>query len=369
TENFEINYMNKFSTEALNGLQEHLPVKAGDLMGQCIDIFHQNPSHQRNMLADPKKLPHKVNIKLGEETLSLDVSAVVDKSGAYLGPMVCWSVITDQIRIATNVGEVVDIVASAANELESAATSLSATAEETSKQATNVASASEQATNNVQTVASATEELASSIQEISRQVQEAHSVATRAAEEANKTNETVDGLAQDAQKIGDVVDLIKAIAEKTNLLALNATIEAARAGEAGKGFAVVASEVKSLANQTAKATDDIASQIGSMQATTTAAVQAIQEITKTIHTISETATAIAGAVEEQQAATQEIARNVQEASTGTQEVSSNIGGVEQAAGETGASANQVLEASRELQTQGQKLRDEIEGFLKTLNVA
>jgi methyl-accepting chemotaxis protein len=368
-EEFKLNYINSTSLKTLRAIEHLLPAKADDLMGQCIDIFHQNPSHQRNILSDPKNLPHKANIKLGEETLSLEVSAVMDKSGGYLGPMVCWSVITDQIRIATNVSEVVDIVASAANELESTSSSMSATAEETSKQATNVASAAEQATNNVQTVASATEELTSSIQEISRQVQEAHSVATRAAEEANKTNETVDGLAQDAQKIGDVVDLIKDIAEQTNLLALNATIEAARAGEAGKGFAVVASEVKSLANQTAKATDDIASQIGSMQSTTTAAVQAIQEITKTIHTISETATAIAGAVEEQQAATQEIARNVQEASTGTQEVSSNIGGVEQAAGETGSSANQVLEASRELQTQGQKLRDEIEGFLKTLNVA
>jgi methyl-accepting chemotaxis protein len=366
---FRLDYINGTSMKTLKAIEHLLPCTTDNILGQCIDIFHKNPSDQRRILGDPKNLPHQANISLGDETLSLEVSAVLDKNGEYLGPMVCWSVITDQIRIAKNVSEVVEIVSGASTELESTATSMSSTAEETSKQATAVAAASEEATTNVQTVASATEELSSSIQEISRQVQDAHTISGRAVEEANRTNQTVDSLAQDAQKIGQVVDLIKDIAEQTNLLALNATIEAARAGEAGKGFAVVASEVKSLANQTAKATDDIAAQIGSMQSTTGTAVQAIQEITRTIQSISETATAIAGSVEEQLAATQEIARNVQEASTGTQEVSANITGVEQAASETGSSAGEVREAAQDLQNQSQKLRDEVEGFLKNLNVA
>ncbi len=253
--------------------------------------------------------------------------------------------------------------------MEATATGLSGTADETMEQSTAVAAASEQASADVQTVASAAEELSSSIAEIGRQVAKSTKVAGDAVKQANKTNTTVQGLAQSAQTIGDVVKLIQDIASQTNLLALNATIEAARAGEAGKGFAVVAAEVKNLANQTAKATDDISQQIGSIQTATKVSVEAIQEIAATIMSVNETATAIASAVEEQGAATQEIARNVQEASKGTQEVSSNIAKVSQAATATGQAASDVLSASRDLTRQSENMRDQVDAFFKSIQAA
>jgi methyl-accepting chemotaxis protein len=250
------------------------------------------------------------------------------------------------------VSQALETVAGAANQMQHTSQSMGATAEETSSQSTVVAAAAEQASANVQTVAAAAEELASSVAEIGRQVEQSTKMAESAVAEANHTNETVRGLAEEAQKIGDVVDLIADIAGQTNLLALNATIEAARAGDAGKGFAVVASEVKNLANQTAKATQDIADQIGSIQGSTEEAVKAIKGIGDTIGGINDIATSIASAVEEQGAATGEISRNVQEAAQGTQEVSSNIVGVTQAAAETGTAASQVLTAADEADPRG-----------------
>jgi len=200
-------------------------------------------------------------------------------------------------------------------------------------------------------------------------VSQRKAMAVRAVDDAKKTDGTVQGLAETSQKIGKVVELINDIASQTNLLALNATIEAARAGEAGKGFAVVASEVKNLANQTAKATEEIAGQINAMQAVTTDAVAAIQGIGATIGEINQIGTAIASAVEEQGAATREIARNVQQAASGTQEVSSNISGVTQAAGETGRAASQVLDASRELARHSSTLKTQIDVFLKNVKAA
>jgi methyl-accepting chemotaxis protein len=268
-----------------------------------------------------------------------------------------------------SVGGVVEGVASAAGDMQSSAQSLSATAEETSRQAGAVAAASEQATVNVQTVASAAEELNASIGEIGRQASSSAQIAGRAVSEAERTNQTIRGLAEAAQKIGDVLKLISDIAGQTNLLALNATIEAARAGEAGKGFAVVASEVKSLATQTAKATEDIASQINSIQAATGGAVKAIEGIGKTIAELNNTATAIAAAVEQQGAATREIARNVGQAAQGTTEVSNTITGVNRAAGETGTAASHVLSAAGALAGQSATLRQAVDEFLARIRAA
>ncbi len=367
-EEFRINYVNKTSYETLKKIEQLLPCKAAEIKGQCIDIFHKHPEHQRRLLANPDNLPHSARIKVGDETLSLKVSAIRDKQGKHLGPMVSWAVITGQVKLAddfeTNVKSVVDTVSAASTEMQATAQAMSATAEETNCQSTVVAAASEQATNNVQTVASAAEGLSASVSEISNQVSQSTKIARAAVEKATGTNAQIQELATAAQKIDEVVKLISDIAAQTNLLALNATIEAARAGDAGKGFAVVASEVKSLANQTAQATDEIAAQISAVQSATTSSVSAIEEITKVINEINEISNAVAAAVEEKGAATQEIARNVQEAATGTREVSSNISGVTQAASETGTSAQQVLEAAGELSRQSEGLSGQVDQFLR-----
>jgi methyl-accepting chemotaxis protein len=269
-------------------------------------------------------------------------------------------------RFEGTVGGLVGSVTTAAYQLQTTARSMTQTAEETSRQASAVAAASEETTQNVQTVASATEELSASISEISGQVSESTRIVSDAVRQADSTNAKVQSLADAAQKIGDVVRLINDIAGQTNLLALNATIEAARAGDAGKGFAVVASEVKTLATQTAKATDEIAGQIRAIQDATTESAAAIGAITQIISHVSEISTAIASAVEEQGAATQEISRNVQQAAQGTTEVATNIAGVTQAAGETGAAASQVLTAAGALTQGGSELKTQVEEFLRTI---
>ena len=262
-----------------------------------------------------------------------------------------------------------DTVERASERMRGTADGLAATAEESSSQATTVAAASEQASGNVQTVATASEELGSSIQEIARQVQEQTAMASEASDSAGDSRRQVQGLANQAQAIGEVIELITSIAEQTNLLALNATIEAARAGDAGKGFAVVASEVKSLASQTAKATEQIAHQIKAIQEQTGATVTAIEMITNKIQTMAEISSAIASSVEQQNAATQEIGRNVHEAAQGTQQVSETIEGVSQAARETGSAAADVLAASEELSDEAGQLKSLIHQFLGDVQAA
>jgi methyl-accepting chemotaxis protein len=264
---------------------------------------------------------------------------------------------------------IVDAVARGAQTMQTTAQSLARTSDATREQTLAVATSANQATSNVETVAASSEELSASISEIGRQVTQAAGVSRQAEEESRKTDATVAGLSDAAQKIGDVVELINGIASQTNLLALNATIEAARAGEAGKGFAVVASEVKSLANQTAKATDDIRSQIAAVQSETGVAVEAIRKIAKTISEINEISGSIASAVQQQSAATNEITRNVQQAATGTQTVSQTMDRVSEAVGHAGRDAAEVLTAADTLATQAEALRREVGSFLATVRAA
>ncbi|KQT76919.1 CHASE3 domain-containing protein [Methylobacterium sp. Leaf466] len=267
------------------------------------------------------------------------------------------------------VGGIVAAVSAAATDLQSTATTMTHTAAETAGQSTAVAAAAEEAATNVTMVASAAEELGSSVSEIGRQVDGSATLANAAVTQAAETAALVQALSHSAARIGEVVGLISSIAGQTNLLALNATIEAARAGEAGRGFAVVAAEVKELANQTARATDEIARQIGDIQGATGQAVSAIDGITARVREMSLVATTIAAAVEQQEAATQEIVRNVSQAAAGTNEVTVNISGVADAAASTGTAAGRVLTSASGLSQQSDHLGDEVKRFLATVRAA
>ncbi len=264
---------------------------------------------------------------------------------------------------------VVRALSSASSEMEATAREMTSTAEETSSQSNTVAQASGEAARNVESVAAATDELSASIASIGTQGSQSAKIAQRASEQAKQTNDQVKTLVEAARKIGEVISLIQEIAEQTNLLALNATIEAARAGDAGKGFAVVASEVKSLASQTATATEEIGAHITGIQSATTSAATSIEEIAETIDEMNQIAVAVATAVEEQSAATNEISRSVVEASSGTQLVSQSIGNVTTAADKTGSAASEILSSAGGLSQQAEILRGEVDSFLQTVRAA
>jgi len=333
------------------------------LMGEMIDSYKKSTDENYQAILKEEKDIKRLNI----------IVAIAGLTTAY--GMLVWIILgamrqrrEEMLRLAGDFEEtvkvVVDDVSSSAKDLKTSADSLAGTSRETSRAMGVVASAAEQTSSNMQTVASATEELTAAISEISRQVADSTSITQKAVEQANSTDKTVRALAETSEKIGHIVNLINEIASQTNLLALNATIEAARAGEAGKGFAIVASEVKNLANQTAKATDDITGQITSMQQATNSAVEAIGKIKDTIVGVNQIATRIAAAVEEQGTATREIARNIDEATKGTKEVSNNINGVNKAAEETGAISVQVQSAAGKLTEQASELGGKVEKFLQ-----
>jgi len=334
---FKIDYINNTSRKTLESIERYLPIKVSDMMGTSFDVFHKNPHHQRNMLADPSRLPHRTKIRVGPETLDLQVSAMTDLDGTYLGPMLTWSVITAQVAMAGEVGGVVDALGMAIGEMKDSAQGLNRSADEASARANSVAAGSE--------------EMTSSIHEISGQVGRVSERTQQIANQAAATDATVRNLAANAAEVDTVVGMIKSIADQTNLLALNATIEAARAGAAGRGFAVVATEVKELAGQTARATGDITDKVRAIQDATRGAVTAIRMITDEVAELSKLTLAIASAVEEQAASTQEM--------------SSNITGVSAAAGETGQLAEMVRQISETLAAQSAGLGASMEKFLKT----
>src|SRR5436190_206847 len=269
----------------------------------------------------------------------------------------------------TTVGEIIEKVGSASNELESSAVILTKSSAATQQLSTVVATASEETSTNVQSVAAATEEMAVSINEIGRQVANSNRIANEAVDQAQKTDARIAELSLAANRIGDVTQLITTIAEQTNLLALNATIEAARAGEAGRGFAVVAQEVKALASQTAKATDEIGIQIAGMQTATQEAVGSIKMISSAIGKISEIASAISAAIEQQGAATHEISGNIQRTASGTSQVAGTIAEVSHGANQTGAASSQLLSSAKQLSDSTTSLQTEIDGFLKSIAAA
>lgn len=371
-----IQYMNPASTKTLRTLEAYMPIKADQMIGKSVDIFHKNPERQRKILSDPRNLPHHAEIQLGPEVLDLLVSPIYDQNKNYLGAMVTWSVITEKLKTdqrekeaTENMRKVLDEVANSSHTLAGAAEELTAisqqmagNARETSAQAGVVSTASDQVSQNIHIVATGTEEMSASIREISQNANQAAKVTATAVKMAQDTNTTIDKLGESSAEIGQVVKVITGIAEQTNLLALNATIEAARAGEAGKGFAVVANEVKELAKETAKATNDISQKIQTIQTDTKGAVEAIGQIANVITQINDIANTIASAVEEQTATTNEMTRNVSDAARSGAEIAQNIAGVSRAANSTTQGATDTQKAAAELSKMANDLQKIISQF-------
>jgi len=309
--NFEIIYANKISVDTLRTIEDALPIKVDQLMGQTIDIFHKNPQRIRNILKDPSNLPYEAKIQVGEEHMDLKVFPIYNKKGEYTGPMLSWQLITEQVRMAdnfeSNVKSVAQFVKDSSSEMQETASSMSAT----------------------------TEELSTSISEISQQISKAAETSNGAVDKVNQSVEVMTKMEEAGERISNISKMINDIAEQTNLLALNATIEAARAGEAGKGFAVVASEVKALASQTAEATAEITEQIQQVQGITAEAVSSIKDVSDAINQMNQISNIISSAVEEQNTATQQ----------------------------SSASASGVLKSAQNLGGQSNQLIEEVENFL------
>lgn len=366
---FRIVYANKATKALMQTIRGSMrrDVDPERMLGESIDVFHGNPDRIRQLLSNPKNLPHRARIRMGEEVLNLNVSAIRDRQGTYVAACLAWQVVTEQARMTdrleASVGAVAKDVLSLVQNMSSAVGTLGDASKIAERATEEVSEAATTASRNVQAVASAAEELSASIREISSQIASSTTVAREASSVAQEGAERIAKLEEMAAGVGNVVRLISDIAGQTNLLALNATIEAARAGEAGKGFAVVASEVKNLAAQTAKATEEIAAQIGAMQSATGDAVQAMTSIRQVVEQINQSSTIIAAAVEEQGTATQEIARSVSGVATATDRTTTEIGKIVDVARSLRHEAASVESVASSLKCAGDQLSAEIDTFV------
>ncbi|GEO99494.1 methyl-accepting chemotaxis protein [Methylobacterium haplocladii] len=365
----EITYANRHSVHTLQGLREHLPASVDPMamVGSSMDVFHKNPAHQRAIVGNPDRLPWRTKIRLGPKTLDLHVTAVRSTSGEYLAALLTWADVTS---LADAIGRFDAVMTAAVAEAEQATSSLRSAADavlDTTRQTAGSASAATvgatDTVSTVQSVAAAVEELNASNAEIKRQMSASNRATSEAVDEARRARERVTALSTASKTIGDVVGIISKIAAQTNLLALNATIEAARAGEAGRGFAVVASEVKVLAGQTAKATDDIAHQIGLIQDATNQTSTVMDRIGTVIDGINQTAIAVASTAEEQAAAAGEIGQSARVAASLTESVGSSIAAVAASAVQSSQSAETSLSAIDRLERQMNDIVGAVSVFL------
>jgi len=368
---FTVTYANKASFHQFERVAAHLPMPAEKVVGSKIyDVLPQIGDKLRAAAKDHTKLPIHERVSFGDEIADVKVEAVLDGNGVFCGGMLVWELITRRHKRLTdfeqNVTQAAEKVARAAEAMQATARDMSARADQTGDKLGDVAAATRETSNNVESAAAAAQELLASIEEIARQVNHSADIARVALAEVDKTDAVVRGLSQGAERIGEVVALINDIASQTNLLALNATIEAARAGDAGKGFAVVASEVKSLANQTAQATEEIGSQITDIQSVTGQAVEAIRKIASVVGESNEIIEAVASAVTEQNAATKSISEHVQRAADSTGHIGQEIGGVVSVAKETGSAAESVLSQTSELAGVAEEMQQRVRTFAEKM---
>ncbi|QTL05002.1 PAS domain-containing protein [Aquabacter sp. L1I39] len=326
-ETLRIDYANKTSIETLRRIEAHLPIKADALIGTCIDVFHKNPHHQRKMLADASYLPHEARIRVGPETLHLRVTAITGPDGSYDGPMVTWSLITDNITLADRVTGIVSDMRRTSEAGEGASAQLLSLTERSEEMAN--------------TVSSSATEMSATFDEITHQIRRASTMSREVTERATASNALVGGLTTSVERISNVTALIEKIAAQTNLLALNATIEAARVGEAGKGFAVVAQEVKALALQTANATQDIRHQVEAVQHSAASAAGAVGEITHSVGELSNVFTGLSAAVDEQAAINRSVSESIVGVSTASSQIRNAATGVRTVAGEVSGFAERL----------------------------
>ncbi|MEM8551760.1 MAG: methyl-accepting chemotaxis protein [Pseudomonadota bacterium] len=371
---FKMDYMNEAAKEELAKIDEYLPCRVSEMIGRSIDIFHEKPAHQRAILSDPRRLPWRARICVGgKEYLNLNVVPIYDPAGAYVSCMLAWEIVTQTVGkvevFEKSVKATAQTLSSDVTDMVERIQGIVSAASRTKTGLTTGAAAMGQASENVQLVATAAEELTSSISEIASQLSNSSRKASEANAETAQVAQKAKELSQASKRIGEVAGTISDIAEKTNLLALNATIEAASAGKAGRAFAVVAQEVKSLAEQTSRATEEVKKRTGSVLALIDTVSSGAAEVAEAIKTITEVFTAIASAAEEQQAATREISQNAHEAATGVQQATSSMTDAASLSADNLTSAEELSQRANSVSAANKELIDRSDDFLSEMRAA